>query len=98
MRRLLALVMTLGFTLSAGTGCFINAKIPLDRNLDRTKMGDKVGRSHVRGVLWFFAWGDGGIQAAALDGRMETVHHADLELFLVLAGLYVRRTTIVYGE
>ena len=98
MRRTLALLMTLGFAVGSGTGCYINARFPLDLDLDRTTLGDKVGRSSVTGVCWLFAWGDGGIQAAALDGEMETIHHADLEVFVILAGLYVRRTTIVYGE
>ncbi len=98
MRRALAFLLTLAFALGAGTGCYIYAKIPLDRNLDRTELGDKVGRSTVKVALWFFAWGDGGIQAAALDGEMETIYHADLELYVILAGLYARRTTIVYGE
>ena len=98
MRRTLALLMTLGLALGTATGCYINAKIPLDRNLDRTQLGDKVGRSSVKGVFWLFAWGDGGIQAAAFDGEIETVYHADLELYVILAGLYLRRTTIVYGE
>ena len=98
MRRTLALLVTLGFALGGGTGCYINARLPLDRNLDRTVMGDKVGRSTVTGMFWFFAWGDGGIQAAAMDGGLHTVHHADLELYVILAGLYVKRTTIVYGE
>ena len=94
----LALLMTLGLALGAGTGCYINAKVPLDTNLDRTQLGDKVGRSSVTGVFWLFAWGDGGIQAAAIDGELTTIHHADLEIYLILLGLYVRRTTIVYGE
>jgi hypothetical protein len=41
-------------------------------------------------------WGDAGTQAAALDGDIRILTHADHELLLIL--LYGRETTVVYGE
>lgn len=76
----------------------IHIKIPLDTDLDRTQLGTKVGTSQIQAVLWLFMWGDGGTQAAAAQGGITTITHADQEFFVVLFGLYGRRTTIVYGD
>ena len=80
------------------SGCFVNTKLPLDRNLDRTVLGSKVGRASAEGYLWAFALGDAGIQAAARNGGIQTIQHADQEYFIVLGGLYARLTTVVYGD
>lgn len=89
----------LGLLLCCLTGCiFVDVKVPLDTDLDRTQLGEKVGKSQLQSILWLFAWGDAGIQAAARDGKMEVMHHADREIFTVLNGLYYRQTTVVYGE
>ena len=79
-------------------GCYVHTVIPLDQNLDRTELGAKEGRASTQGVLWLFAWGDGGTQAAARDGEITVVNHADREVYVVLGGLYSRLTTIVYGD
>ncbi len=78
--------------------CYMKAKIPLDVDLDRTELGTKVGRSSATGVAWLFAWGDAGIHAAAQDGGLTIIRHADQEIYVLLGGLYARRTTIVYGD
>jgi hypothetical protein len=78
-------------------GCFINVKIPLDTDLDRTELGPKVGEASAQGVLWLFLWGDSGTQAAALQGGITTITHADRQIFSILFGVYARETTIVYG-
>ncbi len=80
------------------TGCYVNIKIPLDRDVYETKLGDKVGRSTSKTLLWGFHWGDAGTQAAAEDGGITTINHLDREVFVVLAGLYARTTTIAYGD
>jgi hypothetical protein len=90
--------LTVALALLISTGCYINAKLPLDRDLNRTQLGTKVGKASVKSVLWVFAWGDGGTEAAAADGGLSTIEHADQEVFLLLGGLYVRLTTVVYGE
>lgn len=90
--------LLLALALVATGGCYVNTKLPLDQNLDRTELGDKVGRASAQGLLWGIAWGDAGIQAAARNGSLKTIQHADQEIFIVLGGLYARRTTIVYGD
>ncbi len=80
------------------SGCFINIKVPLDTDLDRTQLGDKVGESSAQSVLWLFYWGDAGTQAAARQGGITTITHADRQIFTILFGIYARQTTIVYGD
>jgi len=91
----LAVALLCVFAFSA---CYINAKLPLDRDLNRTPIGTKVGRSSMTGVLWVASWGDAGIHAAAQEGGLTTIHHADQEVVLVLLGLYLKLTTVVYGD
>jgi hypothetical protein len=79
-------------------GCFVNIKVPLDTDLDRTQLGTKVGESSAQSVLWLFFWGDSGTQAAAKQGEITTITHADRQIFTILFGIYARETTIVYGD
>ena len=80
-------------------GClFANIQSPLDRDLDETSLGHKVGRSSWRSYLWAVAVGDAGTQAAAENGDITVIRHADEEIFSVLFGLYYVQTTIVYGD
>lgn len=94
MQRLLVALLALALF----TGCFVNVKIPLDRDLDRTQLGTKVGEAHATSVLWLFFWGDAGTQAAARQGGITTITHADQRIFSVLFGIYATDTTIVYGD
>ena len=84
--------------LSLASGCFVNTKLPLDKDLDRTVLGSKVGRASTQSYFWVVAVGDSGIQAAARNGNIQTIQHADQEYLIVLGGLYARLTTIVYGD
>lgn len=85
--------------LCALTGClFFHVTTPLDRDLDRTELGSKVGRSQAQSVLGLFAWGDAGTQAAAREGGITILRHADAEVLSVLGLVYVRERTIVYGD
>jgi len=80
-------------------GCaYTHIQRPLDTNYDRTSLGTKVGRSHSRSILWLFAWGDGGTKAAAENGGITIIRHADFQYRAVLFGLYARVTTVVYGD
>ncbi len=79
-------------------GCLANIEIPLDRDLDRTELGSKTGESSFTIILWLFAWGDAGTQAAAKQGGLTTITHADQRFEVVLFGLYAKNTTIVYGN
>ena len=94
MTRIAALVLAL----FVASGCYVHTRIPMDRDLDRTELGPKTGRSSYQSVLWVVVWGDAGTQAAAQDGNLKTINHADQEIFVLLAGLYARVTTVVYGE
>jgi hypothetical protein len=80
------------------SGCFVNVKIPLDTDLDRTELGTKVGEASAQSVLWVVLWGDSGTQAAAEQGGITVITHADRQIFTILFGIYARETTIVYGD
>jgi hypothetical protein len=89
----------LGAALLFTPGClFTDVKVPLDTNLEETQLGSKVGEATSEGVLWLVAWGDSGTQAAAKDGGITTLRHADQKVFSVLFGLYSKQTTVVYGD
>lgn len=80
-------------------GClYVNATYPLDKNMDQTPVGQKVGTASRYSVLWAVAWGDGGTHAAAQNGGLKVIHNADFHDEVYLFGLYSKRTTIVYGE
>ncbi|MDT8389239.1 MAG: TRL domain-containing protein [Lentisphaeria bacterium] len=91
-----------GVLVAAGimqTGCvYTHVRAPLDQNFDKTELGTKKGRADIHTVMWLAAWGDGGTQAAAEDGGLTVIRHADSELRLFLFGAYTRLTTIVYGD
>ena len=81
------------------TGCiYSHITTPLDLDLDRTHLGDKVGTAEWQSVLGLVAWGDAGTQAAAKQGGLTQINHADLETLVILAIVYHRETTILYGE
>lgn len=77
---------------------YSRVKIPLDVDLDRTELGAKTGEASSQSLLWLVAWGDSGMQAAAQNGGLETLNHADQKVFSILFGLYSRQTTVVYGD
>ena len=81
------------------SGCLYSRVVtPLDTNVNRTELGDKIGTSSAQSVLYTVAWGDAGVAEAARDGDLSVVHHLDRETLVILFGLYVRVTTIAYGE
>ena len=81
------------------SGCvYMNVRAPMDKDVSRTQLGSKVGKSTSRSVMWLFAWGDAGTEAAAAQGGLHTINHLDVEYFLILFGLYAERTTIAYGD
>lgn len=87
------------FALLPLSGClYANVKAPLDTNLDRTDLGSKVGTSEAKSILGLVAWGDAGTQAAAKEGDIETIKHADQEHFSILGIVYARYRTVVYGD
>jgi hypothetical protein len=81
------------------SGCvYMNIRAPLDTDVARTQLGSKVGKSTSQSIMWLFAWGDSGVEAAAAQGELETINHLDVEYFLILFGVYAERTTIAYGD
>ncbi len=63
-----------------------------------TQTVEKTGKSSSHSVAWIAAWGDGGLQAAAKEGDLKTLEYVDYQFINVIFGLYLRRTTIVYGN
>ena len=81
------------------SGCvYADFKTTLDTDLNQTRLGDKTGESSTYSVLWLAAWGDSGTKAAAENGGLKQINHADTKVFSILWGLYTRYTTIVYGK
>ncbi len=80
---------------------------PLQVDFNRTELGPKIGESRafyfnvlvlsfVVGVPIDFAWGDAAIDAAAREGDIQRISHADYEVLNVLGfGMIKVR---VYGE
>jgi len=82
-----------------GGGCaYMDVRRPLDMDYNNTELGSKVGQAHSRSILWLVAWGDAGTKAAADNGGIKVIKHADYEMFVVLFGLYSRMSTILYGD
>jgi TRL (tRNA-associated locus)-like protein len=95
MRTLCSLALCLGLF----TGCvYMDVKTPLDTDLNRTTLGTKVGVSEAYSVAWLVAWGDAGTAAAAKQGGITEIEHADQETFVILFGLFYRERTVLYGN
>lgn len=90
---------TLACLLLMTSGCvYLDTTLPLDTDLNKTQLGNKTGESSVYCVLWLVAWGDAGTKAAAEQGHLTVVNHADRHIFSVLFGAFTKETTIVYGD
>ena len=85
-------------TLVLSSCVYLDATIPLDKDLDKTQLGAKTGAASTYCILWLVAWGDSGAKAAAEQGHITTINHADRHVYSVLFGLYTKETTIVYGD
>ncbi|PLY01791.1 MAG: hypothetical protein C0624_09745 [Desulfuromonas sp.] len=89
----------LGLLLISLSSCaYVHTRSPYDDNLDNTELGSKLGKASNHCILWLVAWGDGSYAAAAQDGEIKVMKHADVEVVSVLFGAYVRRTVLVYGD
>jgi TRL-like protein family len=97
MRTLARLACLLPLALTPGC-LFAHVRTPLDTDLTVTTLGNKVGESTARSILWLVAWGDAGTAAAAANGGLTTLRQMDAEVLVVLFGLYTEETTIVYGD
>ena len=96
MRRSTSCLALLALTLLPSC-VYTNVQIPLDTDLNNTQLGDKTGTSSFVSILGLFAWGDAGTQAAAEQGGITTLTHADQRVFAILP-FYYKQTTVVYGN
>jgi len=91
-----AIVLAIIFTVS---GCaYVNIREPFDTDLNRTDLGSKKGIATAYSLLWLVAWGDASYAAAAKNGDITVLKHADLHRLHVLLGLYTRLRVVVYGD
>ena len=99
MKRNLMMIMCVGLVTIFLSGCvYMKVQRPHDKNYDKTELGAKVGKSELKSILWLFAWGDAGTKAAAENGGITVIRHADVEYYVILLGFYTRLTTVVYGD
>lgn len=98
MRQRLCTVLLLLIVSTAPSCLYLDITTTLDEDLYNTVLGDKMGESSTYSVAWAVAWGDAGMHAAATDGGITKLMHADKRYFSVLWGLYSRQTTVVYGK
>ena len=81
------------------SGCaYVNTKTPYDLDLNNTDLGTKVGVAEAQSVLWLVAWGDASYEAAARNGNITVLKHADQEIYQILLGVYTRWRVVVYGD
>jgi hypothetical protein len=96
----LVLLMTGCYTapvIPAVAGVYTNTKAPLDIDYEETQLGSKIGKASATSILFLFAWGDASAAAAARDGGITIIRHADYEFVNVL-GFYQSFTTVVRGD
>ena len=93
-----ALMMIVLAAVLIGGCAYVDTKTPLDIDLNNTQLGTKRGTAEAYSVLWLVAWGDASYAAAARNGDIRVLNHADQEMFQVLFGLYTRWRVIVYGD
>jgi len=98
-RSVLTVMACLMILMLVSSGCvYMKVQRPHDKNYERTELGEKIGKSELKSLLWLFAWGDAGTKAAADNGGITVIKHADVEYYVLLLGLYTRITTVVYGD
>ncbi|PLY01816.1 MAG: hypothetical protein C0623_05035 [Desulfuromonas sp.] len=98
MLRTLRLILLASLLFALSACAYIDTRSPYDEDLNNTDLGTKTGRASNYSLFWVAAWGDAGYAAAAKNGGITTLKHADVEVYSLLFGLYVRRTIVVYGD
>lgn len=80
-------------------GCaYTKIQLPLDKNFDDTQLGSRQGRASAQTILFLVSWGDSGTRAAAENGEIQVIKHADREIYSFGFGIFTRITTVVYGD
>lgn len=96
MKKSIVILILISFLVS---GCvYYNVQMPLGTEFNKTELGTKIGQSKWHSFLWLVAWGDAGTKAAAQNGDIKVIRHADTKIYSLLFGLYCEVTTIVYGD
>jgi len=91
-----AIVFAIIFTIS---GCaYVDIRTPFDTDLNKTDLGSKKGIATAYSLLWLVSWGDASYAAAARNGDITVLKHADQEMQQILLGLYTRWRVVVYGD
>jgi len=81
------------------SGCaYVHIKTPYDTDLDKTELGSKIGIAQAYSLFWLVSWGDASYAAAAKNGNIKTLRHADQETTQIFLGIYTRWRVIVYGD
>jgi TRL-like protein family len=81
------------------SGCiYSQVRVPMSSDFRNTKTVTKSGQATSRSYCWLVAYGDAGLQKAAANGGLTTLEYADVEYLNICAGLYMSRTTILYGN
>ena len=81
------------------SGCaYVHTKTPYDQNLKETELGSKVGVADAYSLFWLVAWGDASYAAAAKNGNIKILKHADQETTQIFFGIYGKWRIIVYGD
>jgi len=97
--RIRTAVLMTGLVFLVVYGCaYVNIRTPYDTDLDRTQLGSKTGTAEAYSLFWLVAWGDASYTAAARNGQITVMRHADQEVLQVLFGLYTRWRIVVYGD
>ena len=100
------LALALGFGLSAG-GCAmvsspvneaIFTSVEWGTQVPEDTVGSKTGTASCTSLFGLFATGDASVQAAAADGNITLLKHADQRILAILGLVYYRQTTVVYGD
>ena len=75
---------------------YSDIKAPLSTEFNNTDLGNKKGEASTFSFLGLISVGDISLEAAARNGRITKVKHADYRHFNVL--FFQKTTTIVYGD
>lgn len=79
-------------------------RAPLQIDMDATRPGPELGTAStyfIQDPIFTginLAWGDASIEAAAREGGLETVRHADYARFSFFLGIFQKMTVRAYGE
>jgi PBP1b-binding outer membrane lipoprotein LpoB len=82
------------------SGCYAHFKAPapeLSVPLTAEKP-EKAGQASCQQILWSFAFGDCSVKTAMQSGGINTIHHVDSEVRVILWGAFSEYTVRAWGE